>query len=62
MCMTNCFREAARAKPMRCNLCGATDDIVLQNEYVGGVGLMPIPQCADRVACWTRWNAKHPTD
>lgn len=56
MCMPGCQREVTRAKPIVCAFCGATDDVVVRNEYVGGIGSIPIPQCENRIRCWALWD------
>ncbi len=44
---------------MRCPHCGATTGVIPTVEYVGGHGYQAVIQCADRAACWARWDEQH---
>lgn len=41
-----------------CEHCGqASEDVILWHLYVGGRGYESRWYCADRLACWRRWDA-----
>jgi len=40
-----------------CPHCGHIGkDVVIRREYLGGQGYIDQAQCADRIACWARWD------
>ena len=43
-----------------CSHCGLTSpEVITRTCYIGGKGNVPVNECADVVACWSRYDAKN---
>ena len=47
-------KETQAPAGTKCACCGATHDVVIRLEYIGGKGYTEIAECRNRPWCWRR--------
>lgn len=51
------FYRLLKGSGLKCQHCGYRgEDVTKRLRYIGGQGYIQVTECADRVACWGRWE------